>query len=73
MRGVGSDYSREAVNRGMAIIGGKMVYHNPLKFACVPESFWEGFQSDQRWFGFQVVFMNLVWYWTVASQLLHFY
>ena len=45
---------RKAINRGMAVIGGNRVYHNPLKFSCVPESFWEGFQSDRRWFGFQV-------------------
>ena len=43
-----------AIIRGMAVIGGNRVYHNPLKFSCVPESFWEGFQSDRRWFGFQV-------------------
>ena len=33
---------------------GNTVCHSPLKSSCVPESFWEGFQSDRRWFGFQV-------------------
>lgn len=56
----------------MAVIGGNTVYHNPLKFSCVPESFWEGFQSDRTmmvWVS-SIMFMTLVWRGAVASQQL---
>ena len=44
---------REVINRGMAVIGGNPVYHNPLKFYCVPESFWEGFNQIEDGLGFK--------------------
>ena len=55
----------------MAVIGGNTVYHNPLKFSCVPESFLGGIsiRSKMVWVS-SIVFMNLVWCGAVASQLL---